>query len=275
MNWSIHRVSLATHNLAEAQTFFEARLGLGQARAGGDGILAFGIGSRGLRVQRPKAVMARIGADLVVHGGARHVALEVTDLQLIATRLAKASIPYIDAPLGDFEGPAIYTQDPAFNIVAFCQMTAPEAPLKTIRPWEIELGWGVHHVNLQAADVREAVAFYTEIVGMVEGQWQAPRARGDFSIDTNELAVLPQGEFNRGIHIIRADAGFAHRNSFPHNPSIGGHPAFFVPNVLAVKARLQAAGTEVSDARIYAMVGMHQIYALDPTANVIEVNQFV
>jgi catechol 2,3-dioxygenase-like lactoylglutathione lyase family enzyme len=275
MSWSIHRVSLTTHNLAEAKTFFEARLGLGKARTVGDGGLAFGHGSRGLRVQKPKAVMARIGADVVVQGCGRHVALEVADLQLIATRLAKASIAHVEAPPGDFDGPAIYTQDPALNVVAFCQAAAPAAPLKTIRPWETEMGWGVHHVNLQAGDVREAVAFYTEIAGMVEGQWQAPSARGDFSIDTNELAVLPQGEFNRGIHIIRADAGFAHRNNFPHNPSIGGHPAFFVADVLAVKARLQAAGTEVSDARIYAMVGMHQIYALDPTANVIEVNQFV
>jgi catechol 2,3-dioxygenase-like lactoylglutathione lyase family enzyme len=275
VSWSIHRVSLATHNLAEARTFFETRLGLGQARAVGNGTLAFGLGSRGLRVQRPKAVMARIGADIVVQGCARHVAVEVADLHLIATRLAKASIAYVEAPHGDFDGPAIYAQDPALNVVAFCQATAPATPLKTIRPWETEMGWGVHHVNLQAGDVREAVAFYTEIAGMVEGQWQAPSARGDFSIDTNELAVLPQGEFNRGIHIIRADAGFAHRNNFPHNPSIGGHPAFFVPDVLAVKSRLQAAGTEVSDARIYAMAGMHQIYALDPTANVIEVNQFV
>ena len=275
MNWSIHRVSLPTHSIAEARTFFETRLGLGQALTVDDTTLSFGRGSRGLRVQRPKAVMARSGTDLVMQSGARHVALEVADLNLVATRLTKASISFIDAARGDFGGPAIYTQDPALNVIAFCQATAPETQLQTVRPWEEEWGWGVHHVNLQAGDVREAVAFYTEIVGMVEGQWQAPSAHVNFSIDTRELAILPQGKFNRGIHIIRADAGFAHRNKFPHNPSIGGHPALFVPDVLAVKARLEANGVLVSDAGVYAMAGMHQIYALDPTANVIEVNQFM
>jgi hypothetical protein len=48
-----------------------------------------------------------------------------------------------------------------------------------------------------------------------------------------------------------------------------------VPDVLAVKARLEAAGVLVSDAGVYAMAGMHQIYVLDPSANMIEVNQNV
>jgi catechol 2,3-dioxygenase-like lactoylglutathione lyase family enzyme len=275
MNWSIHRVSLATHDLAAARRFFENSLGLGSARSIDDKTLAFGIGSRGLRVEMPKRVMARSGTDLVIQGAARHVAIEVADLSAIAARLSKSSIPFVDALSGDFDTAGLYTQDPALNVVAFCQASDPLAQHDTVRPWEKASGWGVHHVNLQAGNVREALAFYTEVVGMTEGDWQAPAARGDFSIDKSELAVLPQGKFNRGIHIIRPDAGFAHRNSFPHNPSIGGHPAFFVADVLGVKARLEAAGTLVSDARVYAMAGMHQIYALDPTANMIEVNQFV
>jgi catechol 2,3-dioxygenase-like lactoylglutathione lyase family enzyme len=275
MNWSIHRVSLGTHKLEAARAFFETGLGLGLARPLTETTLGFGPGSRGLRVERPKPTMMRSGADLVVQGGARHVAIEVADIHPIATRLGRASVPFVEASAGDFDVPAIYTQDTALNVIAFCQVAAPKIAYDTVRPWEAEFGWGIHHVNLQAGDVREAVAFYAEIAGMAEGRWQAPSARGDFSIDTHELAVLPQGEFNRGIHIIRADAGFAHRNSFPHNPSIGGHPAFFVPDVLATKTRLQAGGTLVSDAGVYAMAGMHQIYALDPSANMIEVNQFI
>lgn len=275
MNWSIHRVSLPTHSLAEARAFFESHLGLGAAKTDAPNALSFGRGSRGLRVQKPIAVVARSGSDLVMQAGARHVAVEVADLNLVADRLAKASLPCVEAAQGDFDGAAIYTQDPALNVIAFTQAPAPETQLQTIRNWEAEWGWGVHHVNLQAGDVREAVAFYTEIAGFVEGQWQAPSAHVNFSIDTRELAILPQGKFNRGIHIIRADAGFAHRNKFPHNPSIGGHPALFVPDVLAVKTRLEARSVLVTDAGVYAMAGMHQIYALDPTANVIEVNQFV
>jgi len=130
-------------------------------------------------------------------------------------------------------------------------------------------------VNLQAGDVRAAVEFYTAIAGLPEGSWEAPAARGSFSIDPAELAVIDAGGANRGLHLIRPDAGFALRNGFAHNPSIGGHPAFCVPDVLAVRRRLEAAGVTVSDAGVYAMAGMHQIYVQDPEANMIEVNQHV
>jgi hypothetical protein len=53
------------------------------------------------------------------------------------------------------------------------------------------------------------------------------------------------------------------------------HPAIFVKDVKAAKARLDDAGILVSDAGVYAMAGMHQIYVLDPTASMVEVNQFV
>ncbi len=43
----------------------------------------------------------------------------------------------------------------------------------------------------------------------------------------------------------------------------------------AVEARLEAAGVLVSDAGVYAMAGMRQICLLDPSANMIELNQVV
>jgi catechol 2,3-dioxygenase-like lactoylglutathione lyase family enzyme len=124
-------------------------------------------------------------------------------------------------------------------------------------------------------DVRESIGFFVEIAGMEEGSWQAPAQMGDFSIDPRELAILPLGEGNRGLHLIRPDAGFALRNGFAHNPSLGGHPAFWVPDILAVMARLEAAGWPYSDAGVYAMPGMHQVYCLDPSANMLEINQYV
>ena len=78
-------------------------------------------------------------------------------------------------------------------------------------PWEKEWGWGLHHVNLQAGDVRKVVDFFCLIAECHEGQWQAPSKKGDFSIDPEALSILPLGSLNRGLHIIRPDAGFAHR----------------------------------------------------------------
>ena len=108
---------------------------------------------------------------------------------------------------------------------------------------------------------------------MVEGTWKAPADMGNFSIDPNELAVLDLGSENRGLHVIRPDAGFGQRNGFAHNPSIGGHPAFRVPDIHAVMRRLQEAGIVYSDAGTYAMTGYHQVYVYDPSFNLIEINQ--
>lgn len=273
LSWNIHRVSLATHSLDEAATFFGTHVGLGAPRRVDENTIAFGSGSRGLRIRKPERTLAMGSGGLLGEVGARHVAIEIGDLNAVARNLDKAAIPYVPAPAGDFDCEALYALDPALNVVAFCETEAGAGG--GVQPWEAEWGWGLHHVNLPAADVREAVAFYNEIAGLPEKPWRAPEARGDFSIDPRELAVIAIDDFNRGFHIIQPDAAFAKRNNFAHNPSIGGHPAIYVADVGAVKGRLEAAGIPVSDAGVYAMYGMHQIYVLDPNANMIEVNQFV
>jgi catechol 2,3-dioxygenase-like lactoylglutathione lyase family enzyme len=273
VSWKFHRVSLTTHSLEAAARFFGDHVGFGAPRAVGDDTIAFGAGSRGLRITKPGRSLQMAGGRVLAEAGAKHVAIEIADLETVARNLDKAAIAYVEAAPGDFDIAALYTLDPACDVVAFCQGEA--RPVEGVQPWEAEWGWGIHHVNLQAADVREAVAFYGEIAGLPERPWRAPEARGSFSIDAGELAVVGIDDFNRGFHIIRPDAGFAKRNDFAHNPSIGGHPAIHVGDVRAVKGRLEAAGIPVSDAGVYAMYGMHQIYVLEPTANMIEVNQFV
>jgi catechol 2,3-dioxygenase-like lactoylglutathione lyase family enzyme len=258
MTWSIRRVSLLAHDVAAAERFFGAGLGLGATRAGyGDA----------LRLTGPRRHLARAASELLAPIGARHVAIEVADLNRVVAALDRAAIAHVAAPVGDFGTEAVCTLDPGLNLVAFCESRA--------EPSARGSDWFIHHVNLEVPDVREAAAFYAEIAGMAEGPWRAPAERGDFSMDPAMLASLPLGDDNSGIHIVRADPGFALRNGFAHNPTIGGHPAFCVPDVLAVKRRLQAAGMLVSDAGVYAMAGMHQIYVFDPSGNMIEVNQRV
>ncbi|MBM3591777.1 MAG: VOC family protein [Alphaproteobacteria bacterium] len=267
MTWSIHHVSLATHDLDQAAHFFGALIGLGAARAPDARTRFIGRDGRGLRLHRPDAALARSGAALLGPMGARYVALEVASLDAVVARLDQAGLAYALALPEEFAQPAIYTLDPALNLLVLLQ--AGDAAPST-RP-----AWHIHHVNLQAEKVREAVAFYTGVIGLKEGRWRAAAQRGDFSIDPAQLAVLTTADDNSGLHIIRPDPGFAFRNRFAHNPSIGGHPAFCVPDVQAVKARLEAACVLVSDAGVYAMAGIHQIYVLDPAANMIEVNQNV
>lgn len=272
--WALHRVSLATHDLEAARYFFETHIGLGPPSSRDDNSVCFGQGSRGLRIERPRGTLINQSGKIYGQTSAHYLALDVPDLPAVARRLTQHGYSYCDAPQGDFEVAALYTFDPAHNLVAFCQASTTLSE-DDIQPWEKEWGWGLHHVNLQAGDVRKVVDFFCLIAQCHEGQWQAPSKKGDFSIDPEALSILPLGSLNRGLHIIRPDAAFAHRNNFAHNPSIGGHPAFWVKDVLAVAERLKQDDVSVTDAGMYAMADMHQIYVLDPTANMIEVNQFL
>ncbi len=265
MNWSIHGVSLLAHDLAASAAFSGSLLGLGVPSAVGPDAVAFGVDGCGLRLNRPGRHLLQPAPGLPTPAGGRHLILNVSDLNAVVGRLDRAAIPHRPAAAGLTEAPAVCTTDPGLNVIVFRQGE------------ETRHGpdWHIHHVNLEVPDVREAAAFYTEIAGMAEGQWRAPVTRGDFSIDPASLAVLPLGDGNSGLHLIRADPSFALRNGFAHIPSIGGHPAFCVRDVLAVKRRLLAAGHVVSDAGVYAMAGMHQIYVFDPSTNMIEVNQVV
>ena len=129
-------------------------------------------------------------------------------------------------------------------------------------------------MNLESLDVRQSVSFISEYLDLKEGKWTAPKNKGDFSIDPRELSIFPMSSLNKGLHIIKPDDGFGFRNNFAHNPSIGGHPAIVVQDIQEVKNRLEAEDVLITDAGTYAMVDMHQIYCLDPSGNVIEVNQY-
>ena len=60
-----------------------------------------------------------------------------------------------------------------------------------------------------------------------------------------------------------------------HNPTVGGHFAISVQELDVITAKLEAAGIPYSDAGVYAMNGVRQIYVYDPSFNIIEINQTV
>jgi catechol 2,3-dioxygenase-like lactoylglutathione lyase family enzyme len=134
--------------------------------------------------------------------------------------------------------------------------------------------WSIHHVNLQAHDVRRSVAFFCDIIGLEEGRWQLPPGQKQaFNADPDHLAIL--GDNSRGIHIVKPVPEFARDNGLLINPTIGGHVAITVPDIEAVKRRLKAAGIMYSEGGRYAMAGVTNLYVYDPSANIIEINQVV
>lgn len=135
------------------------------------------------------------------------------------------------------------------------------------------MAWMLHHINLPALDVRETRAFLRDVVGLVEGRWIYPDRPGELHHDDDSIAYF--GIENRGLHVVRSVASFASDNGFMHNPTVGGHFAISVTDLAAVQQRLDQASIPHSDAGVYAMAGIHQIYVYDPSFNVIEVNQAV
>ncbi len=135
------------------------------------------------------------------------------------------------------------------------------------------MGWMLHHINVPALNVRATKAFLRDVIGLQEGRWIYPDRPGELHHDEDSIAYF--GTENRGLHVVRQVPSFAHDNGFMHNPTVGGHFAVSVPDIEVVAARLTTAGIPYSDAGVYAMNGVRQIYVYDPSFNVIEINQTV
>ncbi|MEM7490977.1 MAG: VOC family protein [Pseudomonadota bacterium] len=135
------------------------------------------------------------------------------------------------------------------------------------------MGWSIHHVNLQARDVRRTAAFYTDVLGMAERPWTFPERRGYLPGDPDRLALLGDGrDGHSGLHLIAPDPDFARQNDLAFNPSVGGHVAFRVPDLNAVIGRLRAAGIRHSVTGEFAIPGLRHVYAEDPEGNLVEIN---
>ena len=140
------------------------------------------------------------------------------------------------------------------------------------------MSWSIHHVNIEAKDVRRAAAFYSSVLGMEEGDWVLPPSAGYIPIAKDRLSLFDDPSRDgqaAGLHIIKRDAAFGVKNGLTHNPTIGGHFAIQVKDMKAVIRRLKAAGVPYSDAGEFAIPGLWNIYFEDPEGNLIEVNQRV
>ena len=265
--WEISKVSLYAYDLSKSRSFYGEIVGLSGNLADNQNVFSNGLQELSLFSPNPSFA----AEHNLIHNPqlSKFVNLSVRNIDDTKMFLKKNNTLY-STILKDSteEAEQIICYDPSMNLIGFSQRDQIVSPADNTE-------WFFHHVNLQAHNVRECIAWYIGAASMIEGTWSAPSNIGDFSIDPKELAVLPLGGENRGLHIIRPDAGFGKRNGFAHNPSIGGHPAFCVPDIQAVMLRLDSAQIPYSYARTYAMTGYHQVYVYDPSFNLIEINQRV
>lgn len=276
MNWKIFNVSIPVKDLEKSKIFYNDLLGNNTVDtefyknffSDDNEDLFLGSNGFGVRLFKPKH-------DLELNDNIQsrrsYVSIIINDFESVLKKLQQSNFRFIYKKINSFE--TVILQEPSLNMMQFIKSN--EVLDKYSNYFFENSNFYIHHMNLESLDVRESVHFISDLIGLKEGNWVAPNDKGDFSIDKKELSLFPISNDNKGLHFIKPDEGFAFRNKFIHNPSIGGHPAFTVKNINLIKEKLDNLNILYSDANVYAMPGFHQIYLYDANANTLEINQEV
>lgn len=276
MNWKIFNVSIPVKDLEKSKIFYNEILGNNTVDtefyknffSDDNEDLFLGSNGFGVRLFKPKH-------DLELNDNIQsrrsYVSIIINDFESVLKKLQQSNFRFIYKKINSFE--TVILQEPSLNMMQFIKSN--EVLDKYSNYFFENSNFYIHHMNLESLDVRESVHFISDLIGLKEGNWVAPNDKGDFSIDKKELSLFPISNDNKGLHFIKPDEGFAFRNNFIHNPSIGGHPAFTVKNINLIKEKLDNLNILYSDANVYAMPGFHQIYLYDANANTLEINQEV
>ena len=276
MNWKIFNVSIPVKDIEKSKIFYNDILGNNTVDSefyknffsDDNEDIFLGSNGFGVRLFKPKH-------DLELNDNIQsrrsYVSIIINDFESVLKKLQQSNFRFIYKKINSFE--TVILQEPSLNMMQFIKSN--EVLDKYSNYFFENSNFYIHHMNLESLDVRESVHFISDLIGLKEGNWVAPNDKGDFSIDKKELSLFPISNDNKGLHFIKPDEGFAFRNNFIHNPSIGGHPAFTVKNINLIKEKLDNLNILYSDANVYAMPGFHQIYLYDANANTLEINQEV
>ena len=290
MGWYVHHVNLPAHNVRESVAFFSKAAGMEecpwvypdpekQDEKPLDNRASLGMNNRGLHIVTERPLFAHENGFMHNPTIGGHFAITVDDIGPVKQRLEAAGIPYDDAGVYAMaEMHQVSCYDPSFNLVEINQNVgerAGPAPAAGEEHGRVDQpgGWYLHHVNIAVVDVRKAVAFYRDILGLEEKSLVQPESAGNFRVDPEALGIF--GSENRGLHLIKPEAAWAVNNGLAHNPSVGGHVAICVPDLDKVTANLDAMGVPYSDAGSIAMKDMRQVFCFDPSMNLIEFNGLV
>jgi catechol 2,3-dioxygenase-like lactoylglutathione lyase family enzyme len=290
MGWFIHHVNIQAFDVRESADFYRNIIGLrdgvwvypeqtGDVGHNPDSIAPFGSLNRGIHVV--KAIPEFPRKNGLFHnptiGG--HFAITTTDVDRVKARLEGAG--YIVSDAGEYAMAGmrqIYAYDPFQNVIEINETinasAGPAPAADEAHGIRMEDGdWYIHHVNLPAHRVPETTAYFRDLIGLKVSDWitadKSPIA--DFVANGDNLVTF--GDDNRGIHVVKPSPDFAQKNGFHHNPTIGGHFALTVKDLDAIAGRMSKAGILFTDAGSYAMAGLRQLYAYDPSMNLVEINQ--
>ena len=264
MNWKVSRISIPVFDLEKSKIFYNYLLN-NQTKDNyqldtNDECFISG-GDIELRLYKLKNEVSK------KNGQSRRTfpTLALSDLNLVIKNLDNNDIDYSY----NKSEKIITFQEPGLNYI---ELTNSE-PSRNLNTNKHNVLWNFHHINLECYDVRQSVNFFKNNLKMEEGKWKAPLELGDVNIDRNQLSIFNLDNNHSGIHINKADFLFSWRNKFVHNPTIGGHPAFNIKDINTFLTKLESSKIAFTDAKVYAMPNIHQVYLFDPNANIIEINQ--
>lgn len=278
MTWALDHVAAPAYDVRASAAFYTDVVGLREVTdirspsyVGGRDIARFISPVAGeLHLARPDPSIARgrgSFVDPLLHG---HAAIRVSDLDRVKAELAKRDMYYADEDLWPIEGyRRIYVMDPSMNCIEVNERTGPPRSADGAPEWKLE------HIFAPAHDVRASAAFYSEIVGMTEVPFPAKRdGRGTFSVEPADLAYFPDPT-RAHVDVLRPSPVFARDNRLHINPLASPHFAIQVPDIEAVKRRLDDRGIFYGDAGHFALQGLYQVYIHDPAMNLVEICQRV
>jgi lactoylglutathione lyase len=124
---------------------------------------------------------------------------------------------------------------------------------------------GIAHIGIRVHDLQRSVAFY-ELLGF-------SKIAGPIGPEPVAILTHPSGvELNLIINAPQASAPNVLMDAPEKHPGIT-HVALLCPDILAAKARLEAAGHPLSGGPVQFTAHARGIFVRDPDRNVIELHQ--
>lgn len=265
MNWRVNQISIPVFDIDVSKNFYEFLLcnSVDDNQRNSTSEECFiSEGDIDLRLFKLKN---DIFQDNIIQSRRTYPTLALSGYASLKKKIIEAGICFLD----NKEKNSIIIQEPGLNFVELTNLSNDSRLCKN----NTKRSWAFHHINLECYDVRESVNFIKKYLKIEEGYWSPPPELGDVNISPNQLAIFNLDDNHSGIHINKADFTFGWRNKFLHNPTIGGHPAFNVKNIEFILEKLERNNIPFTDAKVYAMPNIHQVYLYDPSANIIELNQ--
>ena len=269
MDWTISRISIPVFDLKKSQEFYNFLFNTDSKDYSkniikSDQCFIYG-GDIELRLYKLKAELKNI---YYPQSRRTFPSISIENLDLVVKNLENKNISYlINKSKNKNLDHSIFIQEPGLNYFELIDISSKDLIKNKYNTWNF------HHINLESYDVRSSVDFISKAIQIKEGSWKAPKELGKVNISNNQLAIFNLDENHSGIHINKADFTFSSRNNFIHNPTIGGHPAFNVADIKGLIKKLHNYSIPLTDAGVYAMPNIYQVYLFDPNANIIELNQ--